>query len=129
MNIIHVTMNSILIFAVGLGVAGAAISTMISRTFAAVTLFLLLRNKKHPIHIETIRGFRLDLLMIRRILRIGVPNGLENSVFQIGKILVQGIVAGLGTSSITANAVAGTLGGFGVLPKPSADSQETRNAQ
>jgi Na+-driven multidrug efflux pump len=54
--------------------------------------------------------------MIKRILRIGIPNGLENSVFQIGKILVQGIIAGLGTSAITANAIASTLGGFGVLP-------------
>jgi putative MATE family efflux protein len=116
MNIIHVTINSILIFGVGLGVAGAAVSTMLSRTFAAVTLFLLLRNKKHPIHIEAVRDFRPDFSMIKRILRIGVPNGLENSVFQVGKILVTGIVAGLGTSAITANAVAGTLGGFGVLP-------------
>lgn len=116
MNIIHVTINSILIFAVGLGVAGAAVSTMLSRTFAAVTMFILLRNKKHPIHIGAIRNFRPDMAMIKRILHIGIPNGLENSVFQIGKILVQGIVAGLGTSAITANAIAGTIGGFGVLP-------------
>jgi len=54
--------------------------------------------------------------MIKRILRIGVPNGLENSVFQIGKIMVQGIIAGLGTSAITANAIAGSIGGMGVLP-------------
>jgi putative MATE family efflux protein len=116
MNIIHVTINAILIFGVGLGVAGAAVSTMLSRTFAAVTLFILLKNKRHPIHIGAIRSFRPDIRMIKRILRIGVPNGLENSVFQIGKILVRGIVAGWGTSAITANAIAGTIGGFGVLP-------------
>jgi Na+-driven multidrug efflux pump len=54
--------------------------------------------------------------MIKRILRIGIPNGLENSVFQIGKILVQGIVAGLGTAAITANSIAATIGNFGILP-------------
>lgn len=116
MNIIHVTVNAVLIFGFGFGVMGAAISTMLSRTFAAVTLFILLKNKKHVIHIGTIRGFRPDIMMINKILRIGIPNGIENSVFQIGKILVQGIVAGLGTASITANAIAGTIGGFGVLP-------------
>ncbi|HKL99633.1 MAG TPA: MATE family efflux transporter [Mobilitalea sp.] len=116
MNLINVIGNAILIFVFDMGVAGAAIATLVSRMFAAVTLFLLLRNKKHPIHIENIRGFRIDTVMIRRILRIGVPNGMENSVFQIGKIMVQGVVAGLGTSAITANAIASTVGGLGVLP-------------
>jgi putative MATE family efflux protein len=116
MNIMHVLLNALFIFGMGLGVAGAAISTLISRAFAAVTLFILLKNTKLPIHIGKIRSFRMDLNMIKKILHIGIPNGLENSVFQIGKILVQGIIAGLGTSAITANAVAGTIGGFGVLP-------------
>ena len=116
MNIIHVLLNAMFIFGLGFGVAGAAISTLISRSFAAVTLFILLKNTNLPIHIGKIRSFRLDINMIKKILHIGIPNGLENSVFQIGKILVQGIIAGLGTSAITANAVAGTIGGFGVLP-------------
>jgi putative MATE family efflux protein len=116
MNIIHVVGNAILIFGLELGVAGAAISTLISRALAAIIMFILLKNKKHPIHIEAIRSFHIDLVMIKRILRIGIPNGLENSVFQVGKILVQGIIAGLGTSAITANAISGTVGGLGVLP-------------
>ncbi|HKL99629.1 MAG TPA: MATE family efflux transporter [Mobilitalea sp.] len=116
MNLINVIGNAVLIFVFDMGVAGAAIATLVSRMFAAVTLFLLLRNKKYPIHIENIRDFRINTVMIRRILKIGLPNGMENSVFQIGKIMVQGIVAGLGTSAITANAIAGTVGGLGVLP-------------
>lgn len=116
MNLMNVVGNAILIFGFDMGVAGAAISTLISRIFAAVMMFILLLNKKRPIHIESIRGFRLNPTMIRRILQIGVPNGLENSVFQVGKILVQGIIAGLGTASITANAVASTVSGLGVLP-------------
>lgn len=116
MNIMHVLLNALFIFGMGLGVAGAAISTLISRAFAAVTLFILLKNTNLPIHIGKIRSFRMDLSMIKKILHIGIPNGLENSVFQIGKILVQGIIAGLGTSAITANAISSTIGGFGVLP-------------
>jgi putative MATE family efflux protein len=116
MNIIHIIINAILIFGVGLGVKGAAFSMLISRTFAAVTLLILLRNKKLPIHIQIHRCLKLDISMIKRILHIGIPNGLENSVFQIGKIIVQGITAGLGTSAITANAISGTIANVGILP-------------
>ncbi len=116
MNLINIIGNSILIFGLDMGVAGAAIATLISRIITALIMLYLLHNKKHPIHIEALRDFRPDMVMIRRILHIGVPSGLENSLFQIGKILVQGIVAGLGTSAITANAVAGTVASFSVLP-------------
>jgi len=116
MNIIHIIVNAVLIFGLDMGVAGAAISTLISRIFAAVALFALLKNKKNSIHIEAIHSFRINIIMIKRILQIGIPNGMENSVFQVGKILVQGIIAGLGTSAITANAIAGSVGGMGVLP-------------
>ncbi len=116
MNLINIAGNSLLIFGLDMGVAGAAIATLVSRIFAASAMFILLKNKKHPIHIEAIRSFRIKMPMVRRILKIGIPNGLENSTFQIGKIMVQGIIAGLGTSAITANAIAGSVGGLGVLP-------------
>lgn len=116
MNVINIIGNGILIFGLDWGVAGAAIATLASRIFAAVTMMLLLKNKEHPIHIGDPAGFRPDKDMIKRILRIGVPNGMENSVFQIGKILVQGIIATLGTTSITAYAIAGTVSGLCVLP-------------
>ncbi len=116
MNLINIVGNAILIFGFSMGVAGAAIATLISRIFAAAIMYILLLNKKHVIHFESIKTFRIDPSMINRILKIGIPNGLENSAFQIGKILVQGIVAGLGTSAITANAIANTVGGLGVLP-------------
>ncbi|NLL73602.1 MAG: MATE family efflux transporter [Clostridiales bacterium] len=115
-NLLNVVGNALLIFVFNMGVAGAAISTLFSRVFASVTLFILVRNPELPIHIGNMLKFRPDMLMIKRILRIGLPNGMENSVFQVGKVLVQGIVAGLGTSSITANSIASNIGGFGVLP-------------
>lgn len=115
-NLINVVGNAVLIFGFNMGVAGAALATLISRIFSSITIFILLNNKKLPIHIDNILKYRPDMTMIKRILRIGIPNGMENSVFQIGKILVQGIVAGLGTASITANSIANNIGGFGVLP-------------
>lgn len=116
MNALNIIGNAILIFGFDMGVAGAAIATLISRVIAAFTMYILLKNKKHAIHIGRIKDFRINLTVIKRILKIGVPSGLENSVFQIGKILVQGITAGLGTSAITANAIAVAVGGFGILP-------------
>jgi putative MATE family efflux protein len=116
MNMINIIGNGILIFGFGMGVAGAAIPTLVSRIYAAIVMFILIKNKKNIIHIEPIRKFKLNMNMIKRILQIGIPSGLENSVFQIGKILVQGIIAALGTSAITANAIAGNIGGLGVLP-------------
>jgi len=116
MNILHIIGCYFLIFVFDMGVAGAAIATLGSRMFSAVTMMILLKNPKHVIHVNIVRSFKIDMSMIKRILRIGVPNGLENSVFQIGKILVQGIIAGLGTSAITANAIAGTIGNLGTLP-------------
>lgn len=116
MNIINITGNVILVFGYDMGVAGSAIATLFSRIVAAIAMFVLLKNKKHAIHIGEIRKFRMQPVMIKRILRIGVPNGLENSAFQVGKIIVQGIIASLGTSAITANAVACNIGGLGTLP-------------
>jgi len=116
MNLINIVFNAIFIYGAGWGVAGAAIATLISRIFAAVTMYILLHNRKHPIHIEGYRQYRPDFALIKKILNIGIPNGLENSVFQIGKIIVQGMIAGLGTPAITANAVASTVSGFGTLP-------------
>jgi putative MATE family efflux protein len=115
-NLINIIGNAILIFGFNMGVAGAAIATLISRAFASVVIFILLKDKRRPINFNNILKYRPNMPMIKRILKIGIPNGMENSVFQVGKIIVQGIVAGLGTASITANAIAGNIGGFGVLP-------------
>lgn len=116
MNFMNIIGNAILIFGFDMGVAGAAIATLISRIFASITLLILLKRGKTVIQLGSLKDFRINSKLIRRILRIGVPNGLENSVFQVGKLLVQGLIAGLGTSAITANAIAGNIGGLGVLP-------------
>lgn len=60
--------------------------------------------------------FRPDLSLIRRILQIGVPNGLENSLFQLGRILVVSIISLFGTTQIAANAVANNLDAVAVIP-------------
>ena len=96
MNILNVCGNALLIFVFQLGVAGAAISTLVSRALGAVVMVWLLHSKPHQsdkIHLTSLNIFRPDWSMIKKILNIGIPNGLENGMFQIGKILVQGLIA------------------------------------
>jgi Na+-driven multidrug efflux pump len=106
-----------LIYGFGFGVGGVAFSTLLSRTIAAAILLVLLRGSKRTvIDISGIGRVKLEGDLIRKILRIGVPNGLENSMFQLGKILVLSLVATFGTGAIAANAASNTVAAFEVLP-------------
>lgn len=116
MNLINVVGNAILIYGVRIGVAGAAIATTFSRLVAAVVVIVLLLDQKKIIHLSRPFSFHFDRKMIRKILYIGIPNGLENSIFQLGKILILSLVSACGTYAIAANAVAGTITTLNVLP-------------
>ena len=105
MNIVNVGGNALLIFQCNMGVAGAGLASLISRILAAVLVLFLLGNKKNIIRIEHWLHWKPNGAMIRNILRIGIPTGLENGMFQIGKLLVASLIATFGTASITANAV------------------------
>ena len=116
MNLINFVGNAILIFGAGLGVAGAAIATTVSRTVAAILIFRLMLDEKRVIHFKNRMTWKLEGDLVKKILFIGIPNGLENSLFQLGKLLLLSLVSTFGTSSIAANAVCGTLTNFNILP-------------
>ncbi len=112
MNLINIIGNAIFVYGFNMAAEGVAIPTLISRFVAAIVMIIVISNKKHVIHIDHIFKIRYDWKMIKRILRIGIPSGLENSMFQIGKILVQGLIASFGITAISANAVASNLANF-----------------
>ena len=116
MNLLNLIGNALLIFGFQMGVAGAAISTTFSRTVAAVLIFYLLFRENQDIHFRHRVTARLQIGQIKRILYIGVPNGLENSLFQLGKLLLLSLVSTFGTSAIAANAVCGAVANFNILP-------------
>ena len=116
MNAINVTGNAILVFGLRIGTAGVAIPTLISRMVAAIVITVLLCNQTRILHIERTLKIRFDGRMIRKILAIVVPNGLENSMFQLGKILVLSLVSTFGTYAIAANAVSNAIALFQILP-------------
>ena len=112
MNAVNIAGNAILIYGFHLGAAGAAIATLFSRIIGAVVLLVLSGNAKNPIYVDKLLQYRPDLPMIKNILHIGVPSGMENGMFQFGKLLTQSLVSTLGTAAIAANAVAHTLASF-----------------
>ena len=116
MNLINLVGNAILIFLFQMGVAGAAIATLIARTVAALLIFKLMFDEKREIHFQRRLTLRMDFPQVKKILYIGIPNGLENSLFQLGKILLLSLVSTFGTSAIAANAVCGTITNFNILP-------------
>jgi putative MATE family efflux protein len=116
MNLLNIFGNAIFIFGFGMGVGGVGLSTLISRMIAAIIMVILIRMPRHEIHLEKKFSFKFNSEMIKQILHIGIPNSLENSMFQVGKILVVSLVASFGTASIAANAVSNTITSFAVLP-------------
>ncbi|WP_191013379.1 MATE family efflux transporter [Treponema zioleckii] len=117
MNFINIAGNAILIYGAGIGVDGAGISTLASRFFGAgIMLFLLCNKNKNEIYFDRIWKFEWNGKMIKRILKVGIPSGIENSVFHIGKILVQSFMSGFGTFAITANSISNTLASFSNIP-------------
>ncbi len=116
MNVANLLFNSWFIFGLDMGVAGAALGSLVSRGVAAAACFVMLLNKKHLVHLEKLERPVFYFPMIRKILFIGIPNGIENGMFQLGKILVLSIISGFGTVQIAANAVANSLAGIEVIP-------------
>lgn len=116
MNAINVIGNAVCIYGLHMGVEGAAIPTLISRATAAILIVALLKNESLLIHISKPFKYKFDKAMVKDILYIGIPNGVENSMFQLGKIMLLSIVAGFGTASITANAVGNSIASFQILP-------------
>ena len=116
MNSINIFGNALLIFGFHRGVEGVAIPTVVSRGVACVVILILLNNQKHELHILHPYPFKIKWNVLKKILYIGIPNGLENSMFQLGKIAVLSLVSGLGTASLAANAVGNNIANFAILP-------------
>lgn len=116
MNIINIGVNGILVYSFKAGIVGISTTTLLTRIAAAVVIFIFLMNKKHLLSLSFAKRLRIDIPMMRRIMGIGIPCGMENGTFYFGRILVVGMVATFGTASIAANSVAGIIILFQVIP-------------
>lgn len=116
MNAINVVGNAICIYGLKMGVEGVGIPTLVSRAFAAILMLILIQRPQNTVRIQSLKSLRIDGSMIRTILKIGVPNGMENTMFQFGKLFLQTLVSSLGTVAIAGYAVACNLVTFEYLP-------------
>ena len=101
-NIMNVIMNLVFVWIFHWGVAGTAISTLISRIFSMAVVMIKLRNPSFDVSLRHYFSIRPDWSKIKKILYIGVPSGIENSMFQFGKLAIQSTVSLMGTAAIAA---------------------------
>ena len=108
-NVMNIAGNAVMIWGFHMGVAVAALSTLISRIFCAVVVLIQLRKDRQEIVVRDYIRIRPNWSMIKRILGIGIPSGVENSMFQLGKLAIQSTVSTLGTAAIAAQAMTNIL--------------------
>ena len=112
-NVFNVIGNSVLIYGLEMGVAGAAIATTVARMAYAGMGLLMAQNKQLPAYFENILKFRLDFAIIRRCVGIGSASAMENGLFYVGRLLISGLISTFGTVAITAYSVSNTINNIG----------------
>ncbi|MBQ2040575.1 MAG: MATE family efflux transporter, partial [Lachnospiraceae bacterium] len=115
MNIFNVAGNAVCVFMLHMGVAGVAIPTLIARALGAAIILYLASSPGAGMHIRPADTVRLDPATVKRILNIGIPSGIENSLFQLGRVTVVSMISTFGTIHIAANAVANNLDQVGII--------------
>ena len=108
-NVVNIIGNAILIYGCNMGAEGAAIATAISRVVGAATILMVVFGKKQEMRPTWEDIFRVDFKLMRRVTRVGLPTGIENSMFQLGRLLTLSMISGFGTFQIAANSTAGAL--------------------
>ena len=116
MNVVNIGGNAVLIYGFGMGVMGAALASLVSRAIACAVVLYLLQKPDCALRVDSLRAMAPNGGLIRRILRVGIPAGIENGMFQIGKLSVSSLTSTLGTAAIAANAVANTTTTFLNIP-------------
>ena len=114
-NIINVVGNIIGVYVLKAGVAGVAYPSLISRVFSAIFITVLCFNKKWEAYYDSKDIFKFDRKMLKRILNIAIPNGIENGIFQLVKVALSSIVAMFGTYQIASNGVAQSIWSLAAL--------------
>ena len=108
-NLMNIMGNALLIFVIPMGVAGAALSTLLSRVVGCVWILGYLHRNKQEIVVRNYLAVRPDADMIRNVMWLSIPAGIENGMFQFGKLAIQSSVSTLGTTAIAAQAMTAIL--------------------
>ena len=123
-NVINIAVNAVTIYGFGMGAAGAGIGTLVSRVAAAAIIGVLITRPGHLVYVENLFRPQLRWGVVKSILGVGVPAGVENGMFQVGKLLVLRLVTSFDEgvdllmmgSAVAANAISGSVAGFINVP-------------
>ena len=114
-NAINFFGNAFCVFVLKMGVAGVAVPTLISRAVGAAIILALAAKPEYILHITPRTVTHLERSTAKNILYIGIPSAFENSLFQLGRVLVVSMISLFGTVHISANAVANNLDAIGCI--------------
>lgn len=114
MNCLNVVGNALLIYVAKMGVAGAALSTVICRMVGAAIVITMLRNDRYELALTGMRGYSYNAGVVKSILSVALPNSIENGMFHFGRLILTSLISTFGTAAITANAIGGPVGVFQV---------------
>ena len=115
-DVLNVVGNAICIYYLGWDVRGVAIPTVISRLLSAVLIMYFAVDEDYKLRIKKTLRHKFDFYVLRKVLQVGIPYGIENGLFQLGRVLVLSIVSTFGTMAIAANSIGYAIGIFSVLP-------------
>ena len=108
-NILNLILNILFVWGFHMEVIGSATATMLSRAFSMIAVLCLLRRPELIICLRGYLSIRPIWSQIRRILYLGIPSGIENSMFQFGKLAIQSTVSMMGTAAIAAQGMTNIL--------------------
>ena len=115
-DILNIAGNAFCIYYLGWDVRGVAIPTVLSRVLAALAILYFAVDENYKLHIKHTLKHKFDMLMLKKVLKVGIPYGVQNGLFQLGRVLVLSLVSTFGTMAIAANSVGYAIGIFSVLP-------------
>ena len=108
-NVLNLILNLLFVWGFHMGVIGSALATFISRGFSITVVLYELHKPGWLISLQKYASIRPSWQQIRRILYLGIPSGIENSMFQFGKLVIQSTVSMMGTTSIAAQGMTNIL--------------------
>ena len=115
-DVLNVIGNAFCIYYLGWDVRGVAIPTVISRVLAALLILHFVLDENYKLHIRRTLKHKFDTKILKKVLQVGIPYGIENGLFQLGRVLILSLVSTFGTMAIAANSVGYAIGIFSVLP-------------
>lgn len=114
-NLINIIGNYIGVFVLHAGVAGVAVPSLIARAFSAIVITCLCFDAQLAAYYTKEGILTWDSAMLKRVLNIAVPNGIENGIFQFVKVALSSVVALFGTYQIAANGIAQSIWSLAAL--------------